>query len=313
MPAMTHAAARLAVITAALALAPLAAQQPVVEGKPYFTEPAISPDRSEIAFASGGDLWAVPMAGGDARLLVSHAANESQPEYAPDGKTLAFVSDRTGGGDIYLLTLTNGDLRRLTFDDGNEQLDGWSRDGQWIYYSSSAREIAGNDIYRVKISGGMPMAVSADRFTNEFASAPSPDGQSIAFSARGNGPGQWWRNGHSHLDESEIWLMRGLSTATYRRSSIAAPRTTGRCGAATARACSSCQIAAAPRTSGRSRSRDNRSRSPTFAPAACCGPTSRPMVGRLSSNATSASGRSTWRRDARPKFRFVVAAHRSAR
>jgi hypothetical protein len=35
----------------------------------------------------------------------------------------------------------------------------------------------------------MPMAVSADRFTNEFAAAPSPDGQSIAFSARGNGPG----------------------------------------------------------------------------------------------------------------------------
>jgi Tol biopolymer transport system component len=60
---------------------------------------------------------------------VSHAANESQPVFSPDGKTLAFVSDRTGGGDIYLLTLANGDLRRLTFDDGNEQLDGWSRDG----------------------------------------------------------------------------------------------------------------------------------------------------------------------------------------
>ncbi len=164
-----------------------------VEPKPYFTEPAISPDRSEIAFSSGGDIWAVAAAGGDARLLVSHPANESQPEYSPDGKTLAFVSDRTGGGDIYLLTLANGDLRRLTFDDGAETLDGWSHDGQWIYFSSGAREIAGNDIYRVRVSGGMPMPVSADRFTNEFASAPSPDGQSIAFSARGNGPSQWWR------------------------------------------------------------------------------------------------------------------------
>jgi Tol biopolymer transport system component/C-terminal processing protease CtpA/Prc len=187
------------------------------EARPYFTEPAVAPDRSEIAFSSGGDLWAVPMAGGDARLLVSHAANESQPEYSPDGKTLAFVSDRTGGGDIYLLTFATGDLRRLTFDDGNEQLDGWSRDGQWIYYSSSSREIAGNDIYRVRASGGMPMLVSADRFTNEFAAAPSPDGQSMAFSARGNGPGQWWRKGHSHLDESEIWLMRGLSTGAYEK------------------------------------------------------------------------------------------------
>ena len=198
---------------------PVAQQAPAPpsDPKPYFTEPAISPDRSEIAFASGGDLWSVPLAGGDARLLVSHTANESQPVFSPDGRTLAFVSDRTGGGDIYLLTLANGDLRRLTFDDGNEQLDGWSRDGQWLYYSSSSREIAGNDIYRVRATGGMPMAVSADRFTNEFAAAPSPDGQSIAFSARGNGPGQWWRKGHSHLDESEIWLMKGLSTSSYEK------------------------------------------------------------------------------------------------
>src|SRR5206468_855598 len=36
--------------------------------------------------------------------------------------------------------------------------------------------------------------------------APSPDGVSVAFAARGNGDAQWWRNGHSHLDESEIWV-----------------------------------------------------------------------------------------------------------
>jgi len=194
-------------------------QSPAIpsDPRPYFTEPAIAPDRSEIAFASGGDLWSVPASGGDARLLVSHAANESHPVYSPDGRTLAFVSDRTGGGDIYLLTLANGDVRRLTFDDGNELLDGWSRDGQWIYYSAGSREIAGNDIYRVRAAGGMPMPVSADRFTNEFAAAVSPDGQTIAFSARGNGPGQWWRKGHSHLDESEIWIMRGLSTTGYEK------------------------------------------------------------------------------------------------
>jgi len=191
---------------------------PPSDPRPYFTEPAIAPDRSEIAFASGGDLWTAPLGGGDARLLVSHAANESQPSYSPDGRTLAFVSDRTGGGDIYLLTFASGDLRRLTFDDGNEQLDGWSRDGQWIYFTSNSREIAGGDIYRVRATGGMPMQVTADRFTNEFAAAASPDGKSLAFSARGNGPGQWWRKGHSHLDESEIWIQRGLSTSSYEKA-----------------------------------------------------------------------------------------------
>ena len=194
--------------------APAAPDRPA---RPYFTEPAISPDRSEIAFASGGDIWTVPINGGDARLLVSHVATESHPVYSPDGRTLALVSDRTGGGDVYLLTIASGDLRRLTFDDGNEILDGWSPDGQWIYYSSGTRDIAGNDIYRVRAIGGTPMLVSADRFTNEFYAAPSPDGQSLAFSARGNASGQWWRKGHSHLDESEIWVMKGLSTGSYEQ------------------------------------------------------------------------------------------------
>ena len=52
------------------------------------------------------------------------------------------------------------------------------------------------------------MQISADRYTNEFQAAPAPDGNSVAFSARGTASNQWWRRGHSHLDESEIWLKR---------------------------------------------------------------------------------------------------------
>ncbi|GAA4503710.1 S41 family peptidase [Hymenobacter ginsengisoli] len=174
---------------------------------PYFSEPAVSPDRQEIAFVSGGDVWTVPVAGGEARLLVAHPATESRPLYAPDGKSLAFISTRTGNGDIYLLTFATGELKRLTFDDGLDQLDGWSADGKYLYYSSTSRDISGmNDIYRVPVGGGTPTAVSADRYANEFFAAPSPDGKALAFAARGVASSQWWRHGHSHLDESEIWL-----------------------------------------------------------------------------------------------------------
>lgn len=176
---------------------------------PYMTEPSLSPDRKEIAFVSGGDIWSVGAEGGAARLLVSHPATESRPLFSPDGKWLAFTSNRTGNGDIYILEIETGSLRRLTFDDSNENLDAWSRDGKWIYFFSSSRDISGmNDIYRIPVGGGTAMQISSDRYTNEFESTPLADG-SIIFAARGNAASQWWRRGRSHLDESSLWQKTG--------------------------------------------------------------------------------------------------------
>jgi tricorn protease len=187
-----------------------------VAPRPYYTDPAISPDRLEIAFVSGGDIWAVPAAGGEARLLVSNPSYESRPIYAPDGKRLAFVSNRTGGGDIYILTFATGEVRRLTFDDGLESLDGWSKDGRWIYFSSTSHDISGmNDVFRVNAEGGTPMEVAADRYTNEYFSSASPDGSTLAISARATTSAQWWRNGRSHLDEAEVWLVHDGPVPKY--------------------------------------------------------------------------------------------------
>ena len=118
-------------MTAALAVVPSAGRAPAA-ARAAMSEPSISPDHREIAFVSGGDIWTVAAAGGEARLLVSHAAYDSRPLYSPDGTRLAFMSTRTGNGDIYVLSLANGQLKRLTFDDVSEQLDAWSRDGRSI-------------------------------------------------------------------------------------------------------------------------------------------------------------------------------------
>ncbi|MEO8218398.1 MAG: peptidase S41, partial [Acidobacteriota bacterium] len=186
--------------------------------QPSMYDPALSPDGSQIAFVSGGDIWTVAASGGQARLLVSHPATESRPLYSPDGKSLAFVSTRTGNGDIYVMSLTTGQLARVTWDDGFNQLDNWSADGKWLYFSSNTADISGmNDIYRVSAGGGTPMAVSADRYVNEYFSAPSPDGSTLAFSGHGIGSSQWWRHGHSHIDESEIWLLTMNGTPKYRK------------------------------------------------------------------------------------------------
>jgi len=97
---------------------------------PSLSDPAISPDGREIAFVSGGDIWTVASAGGEAHLLVTHPATESRPLYSPDGRKLAFVSTRTGAGNIYVLTLATGELARLTYSDRPDALDGWSHDGK---------------------------------------------------------------------------------------------------------------------------------------------------------------------------------------
>ncbi len=177
------------------------------------SEPSPSPDGSEVVFVAGGDLWTVAAVGGAARLLVAHPATESRPLWSPDGTRVAFVSTRTGGGDLYVLELSSGRVARRTFDEGREQLDSWSRDGKWLYFSTSSGDISGmQDVWRVPAVGGQATVVAGDRYASEYWAASSPDGTTLAITAKGTVASQWWRHGHSHLDESEIWLVKGLAS-----------------------------------------------------------------------------------------------------
>ncbi len=177
--------------------------------QPMLSQPALSPDGKSIAFVSGDDIWIAPAAGGDAHILIAHPAAESRPLFSPDGKSIAFVSTRSGNGDIYIADLGTGATRRITWDDARDSLDAWSHDGKWLYFSSNSREpdTGACDVWRVAASGGTPMPVTAEKVVYEYYAAPSPDGKSVAFVARGFGYGQWWRHGRSHMDESQLALV----------------------------------------------------------------------------------------------------------
>ena len=101
-------------------------------------------------------------------------------------------------------------------------LDAWSADGNSLYFSTSAGAVGYETIIRrVPLSGGTPVDVRAETFVNQMDAAPSPDGKSLAYVRHGFE--QWWRRGHSHIDESTITLAHGgeFSSLTDGRFQIA--------------------------------------------------------------------------------------------
>ena len=104
------------ILSAALLAASLASQ--AQQGPLWMRYPAISPDGSTIAFAYKGDLYCVPANGGEARQLTTHAAYDSQPIWSPDGKKIAFTSNREGSLDVYVISSKGGAPTRLTTHSG---------------------------------------------------------------------------------------------------------------------------------------------------------------------------------------------------
>jgi Tol biopolymer transport system component len=180
-----------------------------------FAEPSVSPDHSEIAFLSGGDIWSVASNGGVARLLADTGGYAERPLFSPDGKHIAFVSTRPGDVGIEVLDLVAGRLHRITYDESPPELDSWSRNAQFLYFSSSDGNVGyAASIYRVPAAGGTPVVVRGEAYVNSMDGAPSPSGARLAYVR--NGFDQWWRRGHSHIDTSSITIVHG-STQTFDR------------------------------------------------------------------------------------------------
>ena len=144
------------------------------------------------------------------------------------------------------------------------------------YFSSTSRDIAGmNDVFRVALDGGTPMAVTEERYVNEFGAAASPDGRQLAFAARGIASSQWWRRGSSHIDQSELWTVdldgaAGLRAAHAARRAAAVADVERRRPDAVLRVRSRRRrerlVASGAASVGRARRRDDRRRDPIGGP-----------------------------------------------
>ncbi len=99
--------------------------------------PSISPDGSTIAFSYQGDIYTVPVSGGEATAITLHDAYESHPIWNPAGDTIAFASNRYGNDDIFIVSAKGGAPTRLTFHSSGDTPCDFTPDGKSIIFESS--------------------------------------------------------------------------------------------------------------------------------------------------------------------------------
>jgi len=151
----------------------------------------VSPDGREIAFDLLGDLYVIPLTGGEARALSTGHAWDMQPRYSPDGSEIAFTSDRGGGDNIWAIRRDGSSPRQITKEDFRllNQAE-WTPDGNFIVarkHFTSARSLGSGEMWLYHRSGGdkgagvqMTKARTKQKDTNEPAF--SPDGRYLYFS-----------------------------------------------------------------------------------------------------------------------------------
>jgi len=151
----------------------------------------VSPDGETVVFDLLGDLYRVPLAGGEAEALTDGIAWDFQPEFSPDGERIAFISDRGGAENIWTVAADGGEPHQVT-DEKNNLLHNpaWTPDGQFIAGRKgyvSMRSIPAGSIWMYHRSGGggveLVERLHGDQSQKNIAEpAFSPDGRYLYYS-----------------------------------------------------------------------------------------------------------------------------------
>jgi imidazolonepropionase-like amidohydrolase/Tol biopolymer transport system component len=185
----------------------------------------VSPDGSTIAFDLLGDLYTMPIGGGEARALTSGLAWDMQPRFSPDGKWIAFTSDRGGGDNIWVVradasagqTRESG-LRQIT-QESMRLLNSpaWTPDGKYIVarkHFSSRRSLGAGEMWLYSSGGvdagasdGLQMTVKPTEQKDVGEPAFSPDGRYLYYSWDATPGGQWEYNKDS---TAQIYIISRL-------------------------------------------------------------------------------------------------------
>lgn len=164
-------------------------------------------NRPIISVYYRGDICVMNADGSDFERLTGDEGDEADPAWSPDGREIAFTSDRDGAWSIYVMNADGSDVRRVTSDKFKDYGPTWSPGGGKIAFSS-LRDGHYN-IYAINADGSGLVQIT-DTPGGEYEPAWSPDGSKIAFSARL--PGSSSYDIHlANVNDTDITVLRGSS------------------------------------------------------------------------------------------------------
>lgn len=148
----------------------------------------VSPDGKELIFDLLGDIYSVPVTGGNAKLLHGGHAFEVQPRFSPDGKKILFTSDAGGGDNCWTMNRDGSGAKAITKEDFRLLNNGvWTPDGQYIIarkHFTSQRSLGAGELWMYHISGGKGLQLTARKNDQQDLNEPcvSPDGRYVYYS-----------------------------------------------------------------------------------------------------------------------------------
>ncbi|GCB36280.1 S41 family peptidase [Bacteroides faecalis] len=177
----------------------------------WMRDARISPDGTEIVFCYKGDVYKVPAQGGIATQLTTQASYEANPVWSPDGKKIAFASDRNGNFDLFIMPANGGVAQRLTSHSASEIPSAFTPDGQYVLFSASIQDPASSalfpsgamtELYKVPVNGGQTeqvLATPAERVCFDKA------GKNFLYQDQ-KGFENEWRKHHTSSITRDLWL-----------------------------------------------------------------------------------------------------------
>ena len=180
----------------ALAVALPAAADPIK----FARYPHVSHDR--IVFSYHGDIWIANADGSNPARLTAHVGRDTFPRFSPDGRLIAFTSNRYGNDDVFVMPVTGGEPRQLTFSTAGDTVQNWTPDGKGIIFASQRGASPWlSPLHVVPVDGGLPRPMDMDTANTGML---KQDGSMVAFTRKG---GAYWRKGNKGNRTDDIWIQ----------------------------------------------------------------------------------------------------------